>query len=429
MRNTSIRHVVVFFLVVAALLSGTTYGYASTGLTGRQLADSAIAALKASAPGSTSKNVVLTLSWSWLEVSFKDEQYPLTVDFVGSNFQRPDKGIIYMLPGGGVNFSSSFFTPLDNNLAQFFRKAGYLVVGITPREDSVPNGVSDYSFMAAWGMDKHKKDIKKIIGIIQAKTNNRPYRVLGHSFGAAYALDYAGMCGDTDPSFNKVIALDIYSFDGSSEYGAYAAESYGNFLGKLGSGLYADASYTDMKSLMLISLLLPKIDSGVPRGDFGPGDFTFEGLLYFSLIWSSYSGIQETDWPLVQSYAAGEYYPAASPLFDSYYLTKSDINTLRAASFKVGSGLVPYALYRDWFAANSYNTCATYRINWSKIKVPAVWLNTELGYGTNMYGGDLIGASGPVGEDVNGILGYGHLDILLGRTAERDVWEKYNLDN
>jgi pimeloyl-ACP methyl ester carboxylesterase len=425
MRNTRIRHVVVFFLVVAALFTGTTYVYAATGPTGRQLADSAIAALKASAPASTSKNVLLTLSWSWLEMSFKDEKYPLKVDFVGSNFQRPDKGIIYMLPGGGVNFSSSYFTPLDNNLAQFFRKAGYLVVGITPREDSVPSGIKDYSFMVNWGMDKHKKDIKKIIGIIQAKANNRPYRVLGHSFGAAYALDYAAMCKDTDPSFKKVIALDIYSFDKLSDEAGYAAGSYGNFLGKPGYGLYADASYTDMKSLMLISLLLPKIDSGVSQGE-GLGNFTFEGMLYFSLIDSAYSGIQETDWPLVLSYAAGDYTFSGSPLYDSYHLSKSDINTVRAASFKVGSGLVPYALYRDWFAVNSYNTCDTYRINWSKIKVPAVWLNTELGYGENMDGADLIPPSVSVTTDV--IPGYGHLDILLSRTAQDDGWKKYNLD-
>jgi len=106
MRNTRIRHVVVFFLVVAALFTGTTYVYAATG---RQLADSAIAALKASAATSTTRNVV-TLNWSWLEVNFYDEEYPLTVDFVGSNFQTMNK-VIYLLPGGGVNFRSSFLLP------------------------------------------------------------------------------------------------------------------------------------------------------------------------------------------------------------------------------------------------------------------------------------------------------------------------------
>ena len=413
MKNMRIRHVAVFFLVVGALLTGTTYVYAATG---RQLADSAIAALKAAAPDSTSKKVAVTLSWSWLEVNFNDEQYPIIVDFVGSNF-RTAKKIIYLLPGGGVNFSSSYFTPINKNLAQFFRNAGYLVVGITPREDSVPAGIS-YAFMADWGMEKHKADICKIIGVIQASVDNRPYRVLGHSFGAASALDYASTC--TDSSFEKVIALDIYSYDNSEK----AVESYDIFSQMAQQDPYADASYTDMKSLMLISLLLPKIDSGEARGDFGPGNFTFEGLLYFSLVWSSYfPGIDITDWPLVQSYAAGVYNPSWCPLFDTYYLTKSDINTVRAASFKVGSGLVPYAMYRDYFDVNGDNH---YGMDFSGINTPVIWLNTELGYGENMEGANLIPSSVSVTTDV--IPGYGHLDILLSRTAQDDVWEEYCLD-
>jgi hypothetical protein len=134
MGNTRIRHVVVFFLVVAAFFTGTTYVFAATG---RQLADSAIAALKASAVTSTTRNIV-TIDWSWVEVNFYDEKYPLTVDVVGSNFQTVKK-VIYLLPGGGVNFRSSFFTPMDNNIAQFLRTKGYLVIGITPREDNVPS--------------------------------------------------------------------------------------------------------------------------------------------------------------------------------------------------------------------------------------------------------------------------------------------------
>jgi pimeloyl-ACP methyl ester carboxylesterase len=415
MQNKGIRHVVVFFLVVAALFTGTTYVYAATG---RQLADSAIAALKSSAPASTSKNVVLTLSWSWLEVSFKDEQYPLTVDFLGSNFIEAKK-VVYMLPGGGVNFASSFFTPMDNNLAQFFRKAGYLVVGITPREDSVPAGITDYSFMATWGMDKHEADIETIISVIQ-KRLKKPYRVLGHSFGAAYALDYASKYMDNPELVSippeKVIALDIYSYNRLDQ----AADSYELFNQKAAQPPYADASYTDMKSLALISLLLPKIDSGVSRGD-GLGNFTFEGLLYFSLICSRDSGILETDWPLVQSYAAGVYIPAWCPLFDRYYLTKSDINTIRSASFMVGSGLVPYAVYRDWFDVSGDHVA--YSIDWSDIGVPVIWINTALGYGPNRYCGEVLTLIGPL----NGIGGYGHLDILLGRTAQ-DVWKDYNLD-
>lgn len=404
MKNRRIAYVSLCFLVVAALL---TVPVSAGAATGRQLTDAAISSLQSVAPTTVTKNVV-TLGWSWREVSFKDDTYPLTVDFVGSNFSAASK-VIYLLPGGGVNFRSSFFTPMDKNLAQFFRTNGYLVVGITPREDSVTSGIP--AEMAGWGMARHKADIQTVISTIQARLG-KPYRVLGHSFGAAYALDYASTC--KDGLFEKVIALDIYSFQNSIT----AAESSDYFQDLLDADRYADASYTDMKSLMLISLLLPKIDSGEPRGDFGPGNFTYEGLLYSSLIWTSeIPGIDLTDWPLVQSYAAGVYHPAWCPLFDTYSLTESDMNTVRSASFVVGSGLVPHAVYRDYFAVNGGIT-GTYSITWSNIRVPIVWVNTELGYGSNAY-------SGGVAKTFTVIAGYGHLDALLGRTAQEDVWKYF----
>ncbi len=412
--NSQLRSLVLIF----ALLVSASAANASTG---RQLAEYAVSSLKGSAYTTTTQNMA-TLSWSWLEINYYDETYPLTVDLVGSNFQTARK-IIYLLPGGGVNFKSSFLTPLNDNLSQYLRKSGYLVVGITPREDNVSTG---YSCMSGWGLGKHTADVRKIIGIIQARLN-LPYRVLGHSFGAAYALDYAG--GQYPSGLEKVIALDIYSFDpAETELIDDAQLSYEAFSQLISEGTYADASYSDIKSLMLISLLLPKIDSGTSRADLGyPGDFTFKGLLYFSMIYSYLlPGIHTPltgltgDWPLVQSYAAGEYHFAQNPFFDSYELTYSDMCTLREAGLKVGSGAVPCALYRDYFAVNANN--GTDLINWSGIRKPVLWVNTELGYGDNMYGAYLIWSSGNHNVGTTVMPGYGHLDALASKTAETDLW-------
>ncbi len=419
MRKTCFRNTCTLFLVVITLFATSTQVWAATG---RQLAESAIAALKATAPTTMTRNVP-TLGWSWFELNYNDETYPLTVDFVGSNFQCANK-VVYLLPGGGVNFRSSFFTPIDDNLAQFFRKAGYLVVGITAREDNLPPG-APYAAMADWGLHKHTSDIGKIIGIIQAKVG-LPYRIAGHSFGAAYALDYAGAPA---AGLEKVIALDIYSFDPFDEDEVSNSEvSYEAFADLIDQGEYADSSYSDIKLLMLVSLLFPNIDSGESRSDLGlPGNFTFEGLLYFSMIFSSeIPGIHTPltglagDWPLVQSYAAGEYTFALNPQDDRYRLTLSSMSTLRDASFKVGSGLVPSALYRDFFAVNAYNGACT--INWAGIGTPVLWVNTELGYGGNMYGATEILNSGNNEVLVALVPGYGHLDILSGRNARADVW-------
>jgi len=416
MDKTRFRSLVLIFTLIVSASAANAY-------TGRQLAEYAVSSLKGSASTTTTQNVA-TLNWSWFELNYYDETYPLTVDLVGSNFQTARK-IIYLLPGGGVNFKSSFLTPLNDNLSQFLRKSGYLVVGITPREDNVPSDAG-YSCMADWGLGKHTADIRKVIGIIQARLN-LPYRVLGHSFGAAYALDYAG--GQYPYGLEKVIALDIYSFDpAETELIDNSKLSYKAFSKLISEGTYADASYSDIKSLMLISLLLPKIDSGTSRVDLGyPGDFTFEGLLYFSMIYSSLlPGIHTPltgltgDWPLVQSYAAGEYHYAQCPLFDTYRLTYSDMCTLREAGLKVGSGLVPCALYRDYFAVNANNGACS--INWSGISRPVLWVNTKLGYGNNMYGAYLIWKSGNHNVGTAVMPGYGHLDALASKTAETDLW-------
>jgi len=343
------------------------------------------------------------------------------VDFLGSNLATP-KGIVYMLPGGGMNFKSSFLTPIDDNLAQYFRKSGYLVVGITPREDNVPSTVTKYGFMRTWGMGAHLRDIGKVIGVIQANPAfaGKPFRVLGHSFGAAYALDYASKCsGLRLPLPEKVIALDIYSFAPGTEE---SMESY--FTARLiedtvmgQEGLYAEGSYAEIKLLMLASLLLPDVvipDALVPGL---PNDFTFEGFLYYSMIYSTaLESVESFDWPLQGSYAAGSYSLGAlgNPWDDSCSLAYSSMCTLREAGLKVGSGLVPFAVYRDFFEVNAY--LGGYGIDWENISSKVLWVNTALGYNEYMAGASMIPQgsteSCPYSVLTLVIGGFGHLDIL-----------------
>jgi pimeloyl-ACP methyl ester carboxylesterase len=363
-------------------------------------------------------------------VNFYDEKYPLTVDVVGSNFQTVKK-VIYLLPGGGVNFRSSFFTPIDNNIAQFLRTKGYLVIGITPREDNVPKGLKSYPMMAEWGLDKHVADIHTVISKIQKKINNLPYVILGHSFGAAYALEYAGAYPD---GADKVIALDIYSFGPedifpdpyNTTYFDTAAWLSSLYEGAIASGQTDDSTYSQIQSLMLISLIFPKIDSGVSRAPFATGDFTYEGLLYFTMIdsailpgiFSETTGLP-AEWPMIGGYVSGSYLFSDNPVKDQYSLNHTDMFNLREASVKVGSGLVPYALYRDFFAVNAVDGDSY--IQWSQIKKPVLWINTALGYGGYMHGAGLI--TPPVTSVI--IDDYGHLDILASKTAKQDVWQKY----
>ena len=178
---------------------------------------------------------------------------------------------------------------------------------------------------------------------------------------------------------------------------------------------------------MLISRIFPKIDSGESRVPFATGDFTYERLLYFSMIYSAVlPGIfSETtglpaEWPMIGGYVSGNYIFSDNPVKDQYSLNHTAMLNLREASVKVGSGLAPYALYRDFFAVNAVDGDSN--IQWSQIKKPVLWINTALGYGDYMYGADHLIKSAVTSVIIDD---YGHLDILASKTAQQDVWQKF----
>jgi pimeloyl-ACP methyl ester carboxylesterase len=451
MKRAGIRIVFTFILITAALMSAPSY---TNAFTGKQYADSAMASLKGASTAFSTTRIVPSLYYTWYEANLKYNaeypmKYPLSVDFVGSNFSAP-KGVVYMLPGGGMNFRASFLTPIDDNLAQYFRKSGYLVVGITPREDNVSSSDTDLSFMEDWGMDEHVKDIAFIIRTIQDRSlcKNLPYKVLGHSFGAAFALDFASKCKALNPATAapvRVMALDIYSFDPlkaeDAEYIYYSglsAEGFQDAIDGFDSGgnpitpVYADSSYTSMKSLMLISALLPLIPSSESYDELGRV-FTYEGFLYYSMIYSkALLSVQQGDWPLNQGYVAGGYTipDPNNPYRDTYFLSYSSMSTLRDASLKVGSGLVPLAVYRDFFQVNTYSQLdGYYAIDWTNITSSVLWLNTYYGYNAFMGGASFIPKQGKDSVLTFTASGYGHLDILSnnarntkGVNGKKPIW-------
>lgn len=419
MKRAGIRSVFAFLFVVAALLAGPA---PSSAATGRQMACSAIQALDAAGSVAWTMNVP-SLYWTFSEVSFNYAvdargtviDYPLTVSFLGSNFSTP-RGVVYLLPGGGMNFRASFFTPADDNLAQYFRNAGYLVIGITPREDKVPSTAAPYSCMKDWGMKRHVDDIAEVIARIQNSPafSGRKFRVLGHSFGASFALDYLDKYDSW--ALEKVIALDIYKVSDDEVFSRGSVEIFSDPYNYLGS--YADTSYADLRTLMFVSLLLPDVPASPALVPGLPGAFTYEGFLYYSLIESSeLDAVELGDWPLRKGYAAGLYDRNApeNPGDDAYGMSVTSMCTLRDASLKLGSGVVPFAVYRDYFAANApYYYSGVYSLDWN-LPAKVLWLNTEFGYGSRFadYGAASV------------IPGLGHLDVLANKSYVKSSCWKY----
>jgi pimeloyl-ACP methyl ester carboxylesterase len=364
--------------------------------------------------------------WSWLQFEVYDEAYPLTIDIVASKHEEPRR-IIYFLPGGGTNFQASFFSPVEANLAHDFRERGYLVIGITPREDSIAYGTQDFSFTQTWGMDKQRADVRSIIANVQ-RVLPLPYEVLGHSYGASTALDYASKYSH---ELERVIALDIYSIDPELDpQGVAQAEATrATHVELLNQGTYVDPGGADAPLLSMWTDEERSADSGVSREELGvPGNFTNESLYYFALIYagdlpglhSSATGLSG-DWPMFQGTFAGTYTLDPDPLADTYVLTHVDESTLLTSSAASGSGLYSIAFARDYWSVVAGNP--EYAIDWSAITTKLVWMNCELGYGTQTHGAELARKAGNAEVEVFIIPGYGHGDVLSSRSADKDAWE------
>ena len=364
---------------------------------------------------------------TWVEADFYDEPYPLTLNVVAAKYPFPAK-VIYLLSASSLNFRSSFFTPIEESLASYLATNGYLVVGITPREDNVPIE-ADPSVMAKWGMLKHRKDVRKIIRLVQALVR-KPYDVLGHSLGAITALDYAGAY--SEGQFRSIMLLDIPSFDPVRQPDkiACAKLALGAYHRLLKDRVYRDTSVEGYKLLLAAATLYPDVDSGQPRAGLGlPGNFTFDGLLHFSLIFTAsmpgliteLTGLPQ-EWPMVQGNTAGDYDFAPDPADDSFELTLTDTDRLRQAVVEVGSGIAPVALARDYTSAIA-NLCG-YRINWAGIQEKVTWINGELGMGAQTFGAKLIRRSGNTNVTVAVMPGYGHVDLIYSETAREDVWSR-----
>ncbi|MBT3287178.1 MAG: hypothetical protein HN380_07505 [Victivallales bacterium] len=367
------------------------------------------------------------MRWVEADVYDRKSEHPITVNVLAMR-RTGIRRVIYLLTTSSLNYRGSFFTPAEKGLAYYLASRGYLVVGITPREDNVASE-DDMSVMADWGMRQHRDDVRTIIKRVQ-KQVGLPYDVLGHSFGAIVALDYAGRYSDND--FERVMVLDVPSFDPDAQPDmiAKAQLSLDAYDTLLGTGNYVETSLFDLRLLLMANAAFPDADSGVPRPfvEYGlEGNFTFAGLLHFSLIYSSalpgvispLTGLPQ-EWPMVLGNAAGYYAPAVYPADDVFGLTHVDVNRLLAVAGVMGSGYAPVALARDYTSAIADQKL--YSVDWAGIDEKVVWVNAQLGMGGQTHGATLIEAAGNEDVQVHVIPGYGHADVILGENAAEDVW-------
>jgi hypothetical protein len=308
------------------------------------------------------------------------------------------------------------------------RNNGYLVIGITHREDHLPLAQVNQDILE-WDLEKHRRDIHKIISAIQPKIH-LPYELLGQSSSAVSILDYAA--NNSNPNFEKIILLDTDSFDPAfqPEKVQNANITYDAVCQLIEQGIYADPFVKNFIDLVSVSMLYPDADSGQPRPDDFPGNFTFNGLLHYSLIYTAYLPGLHTpitglpgEWVMVQGAAFGYYNFNDNPLLDNFGLLSTNVQVLGFVANETGEGTTPLALARDIYAILALNDA--YTINWAGIQEKVIMVNGELSSGYQTYYATQIQNAGNSNVIINVIPDHGYADLLYGANAEQNVWSHF----
>ncbi|MFJ3519953.1 MULTISPECIES: hypothetical protein [unclassified Streptomyces] len=340
---------------------------------------------------------------------------PVTVDVIADTGRAP-KGIVYLLPGSGLNFAADFFTPGgpgDHNLAHELRRRGLLVVGVTPREDAA--AAADIT--AGRGLAAHRRDLAAVVRALDSLLG-LPYQYAGHSAGAALALDAASH--DTSPRLRRVVALDTTG-PYTGERALRAAATCDAYATQLAQGV--TTVDPGLAAVVAKAVADPDGVSPVPWPSDPSQRFTHAGLAHFALIRTA-ALPGPANWIYTQGHSAGSHAFGATPAEDRFALTHTPLAVWHAATSALGSGLVATALMRD-LAAVWAGDDATYRIAWDRIRAEVVWVNTALGRGDHPRGAELIRAAGNERVTFTVVPGYGHGDAVWGAKAATDVWSRF----
>ncbi|MGW6978968.1 hypothetical protein ACWGE1_05885 [Streptomyces sp. NPDC054932] len=340
---------------------------------------------------------------------------PVTVDVIADTTRAPG-GIVYLLPGGGLNFAADFFTPGgpgDHNLAHELRRRGLLVVGVTPREDAA--AAADIT--AEWGLAAHRRDLAGVVEALDAVLG-LPYQYAGHSAGAALALDAASH--DPSPRLRRVVALDTTG-PYTGELALRAAATRDAYATQLAQGV--TTVDPGLAAVVAKAVADPDGVSPVPWPPDPSRRFTHAGLAHFALVRTA-AVPGPANWIYVQGHSAGSHAFGATPAEDRFTLTHTPPAVWHAATSALGSGLVPTALMRD-LAAVWAGDGEMYGIAWERIRAEVLWVNTALGRGDHPRGAELIRAGGNERVSFTVVPGYGHGDAVWGTGAAADVWSRF----
>ncbi|MGW0520457.1 alpha/beta fold hydrolase [Crossiella sp. NPDC003009] len=349
--------------------------------------------------------------WILTSCTVPTDSYPVRLDILADATAPPER-ISYLLPSGAANFTGNFFTPREHNLAQHLREHGSLVIGVTPREDALPSATDPAT--AAMGLSQHSADLARVVKAVDAVLR-LPFEVIGHSGGAATALDFAAK--DASARLDRIVVLDNVGPYTDPALIADAKGSVAAFQAALAAGRLGLDGVTGILALYDRPQQEP---TEAPRPGGHPGNFTAGGQLHHHLIRTAHLGLP---FRLVyhESHLAGRYTFAENPAEDTWELDHTPAARYGQALRAYGSGVIPFAFIRDTAAIWCGDT-SVHHLDFANIRTKVLWFNTAKGMGDHPNGAGLIRAGGNPHVTYRVIEGYGHHDPTLGANASQDIW-------
>jgi alpha-beta hydrolase superfamily lysophospholipase len=310
--------------------------------------------------------------------------------------QGPARAALLYLPGTNMNGEVAL-SDEDHNLWLFLAARGVDVFALDYRTRFVPpSGIEDFSFMRGWDMRAFVDDARAAAEKARAESGQRRLFVAGFSRGVSLA--YALALAEPRDAVAGIVALDG-SFKSHAPKGQFDRAAA---LAKL-EGTRAFASDVSGTRGWEWRARLMKGAAENPKGPALDAKYPTAGDELADILYSAWrpgglanaKGGKST--PAVLGRLLGGY--------DRYYPAVQDVDGRAIADFADDPG-------------------TSVDDGWGTLKAPVLYFGaTGMGVDWLLNGIASAGGAGSPDVTINVIEGYGHLDVVAGDGARRDVFE------
>jgi len=317
-----------------------------------------------------------------------------------------------MLPG-----LNSPTTPRGFGMAAYLAKNGVDVWGIDQAWNMVPDNVTDYSFMANWGLDKQQKDLRRAIGIARLArylTGSPNDQMILAGYSSGVTTGFAALNAETQirqgqRNIKGFIPIDLaIKTDDQDMLNTFLADYYRT------QELLANGTYEDF----IVFRMLGQLGKEAPDAEspIFPGFTNMQAALYLGAgpIYGEphshfLAGVWENDFPTGFQFLAVEQwldFMASAPLYQP---------TLFTYDYCIMISEIEDSPFDDHFA---------------EITVPIFNLGAYGGFGyLSEYAFAFIGSTDVTHHTIQllpndqAIMDFGHIDIFIANNAEELAWQ------